>query len=49
MAHIRPLNDWRRIWFFPWAQRRFVGLYLDTAPNVPVDINSFWYEYRWTP
>lgn len=46
MATVRPLEDWRRVWWFPCMERRWVGLFLDTAPNVPVDINSFWYEWR---
>lgn len=49
MAHLRPMSDWKRVWWFPWRQRRFIGLYLDTAPNTLVDINSCWFEYRWTP
>lgn len=46
MAHVREMNAWRRLWFFPWVERRWVGLYLDTAPNTPVDVGAFWHEYR---
>lgn len=48
MAHVRPVTPWRRYWFFPWAERRTVGLFLDTAPSVPVDIGAFWTERRWS-
>lgn len=47
MAHIKSLSGWKPFRFFPWIERRFVGVYLDSAPNVPLDISSFWYEYRW--
>ncbi len=49
MGIVRPVSPWKRYWFFPWVQRRRVGWFLSTAPDVPVDINSFWTEWRWTP
>ena len=49
MGIVRPVSPWQRCWFFPWAQRRRVGWFLSSAPDVPVDINSFWTEWRWAP
>jgi hypothetical protein len=45
--NVRPVSGWKRIWWFPIMERRRIGWFLSTAPNVPVDVNSFWWEYRW--
>lgn len=46
MSNVRPVSDWKRVWWCPILQRRRIGWFLSTAPDVPVDINSFWWEYR---
>lgn len=49
IPNVRPVSDWQRVWWFPFLWRRRIGWFLSTAPNVPVDINSFWWECRFGP
>lgn len=47
--NVRPISPWRRAWWFPLIWRRRIGWFLSTAPSVPVDINSNWWEYSFSP
>ena len=47
MAYSKPVEDWKPLWWFPFIERRWVGLYSSHVPGVPVDNNAFWREYRW--
>ncbi len=44
---VRPVTDWRPYWFFPWVECCRVGWFLNSAPEVLVDINAFWTRRRW--
>lgn len=46
--NVRPVSNWEAVWFFPLMYRRRIGWFLSTAPDAPVDVNSFWWEYRWS-
>lgn len=46
MAHKRVLIDWAPIRWLPFIERRYVGLFLDSYPALPVDVSAFWHEYR---
>lgn len=47
MATIRPITDWKPLWFFPWVERRTVAGFMGGMPNVMVDLVPSWEEYRW--
>ncbi len=47
MAHTKT-TDWKKVWYFPWAESREVGLFSDVMTDLPMDVSSFWTEYRWS-
>jgi len=47
MAHTQIVKDWSSpIRFLPFIEKRTIGAFLDTNPNVPLDLVPFWSEYR---
>ena len=46
MAHTRVMRDWKPLRFFPWIETRKLRAFLDTNPNVPLDLVPPWTEWR---
>ena len=47
MATSRAIGDWKAVWWFPFMERRKMLAFLDTDPNIPLDLILPWNEYRW--
>ena len=47
MATKRIISAWRPIKWFPFIETQLVGYFMQTMPDMPVDLLPYMTEWRW--